>query len=76
MGNFNGNYMSSNGIKIVKFAAEINSSGAIALGIGVVFFILLIIAGFLIFNILKNHSILDEDTNLGKHKGIAKISNN
>ena len=66
--------MSSIGIKIVKFAAEINSSGAIALG--VVFFFLLVIAGFLIFNILKNHSILDEDTNLGKHKGIAKISNN
>ena len=74
MGNFCGNYMSSNGIKIVKFAAEINSSGAIALG--VVFFFLLVIAGFLIFNLLKKHSILDEDTNLGKHKGIAKISNN
>ena len=74
MGNFSGYSILSNGMNIFKFSAEISSAGGIVFGIGI-FFILLIIAGFLIFNMLKNPSILDEDSNLGIQKGIVKASN-
>ena len=71
MGNFNGLYMLSNGMKIFKFSVQVSSAGGIAFGVAT-FFILIIIAGFLIFYLHKNPSIEEEDTNLGKQKGIIK----
>ena len=74
MGNINGHAMLSNGIQIIKFAADINPIAGIVLGL-IVFAFLIIIAGFFVLKYMKNDGAqdrVDADRILGCAKGIVR----
>ena len=71
MGSLNLIGLTSSSLNIGFLSAEIAPTCGIIFGI-LIIFILVIIAGFLVFKYIKNIPEYDEDRAIGVNKGIAK----